>query len=610
MLRITIILMALMALSCSQASSTSNYLDQYDKVEDVGQYRHIEMDILPEKLINITFNGGDNWSNEIDAKQTRGGLQTHLLAQSLVGVMNKSVQNGESKIGAWMAVSSEHEAYSVTRQELSNMAVDVDYMSVDIYDFLANVSVAKDVIKGYVLTDIENNPESATYAAVASHVYDAIIVDRRDKDLFADYKMLCDATQKSTVDSWVEFKDKCNRNGLVIMSVGTAQLREFAITNQLFVVNLNREHRSDRLGQNTKLFEEILAWLEPNSLVYGWESGIGEDKFVGKVSLYGHTMAPSDWIYNLALSSNNYTDRQSSTLVDVLDPTTLDFEQTKDKYVAYYLSDGDNVQWMVNNFESDRYFTNPLSAQSKIGYGVTISNLSMMNPAQFKRLVDLQTPECSIIETFGGGYYYVDTFGQRANRKESIDKMSRCVAANMRQHRVKVLALMAMDVTCEASQEAYGAYIKANDQLEGIIAMQYTPYAGGQGEIMWFENSRGIDIPVVTIKYSLWNFGDKNNQREGSPRYIASRINAEDDTSPFSLVCVHAWSSFADIDNGTLTDQSTATLRSCVGAGAAQLCTNDLDRNQTMVVGVEEMIWRIRMHYRKEQTLELLETMN
>ncbi len=582
----------------------SDYMSQYDSIEDVGQYRHPEMSIKPEALVRLYSGHVGAWSNDVGLKDHSTGLQAHLLAQSVCGVLNKRVQSGENKIGAWLEMKADHKAYELSLAELAELGVDVEYAHEDLLTFIDG-HVANSNIKGYILTDVERNPESATYAAVAAHVYDAMIVDVRDMAFFSKYEMLCDATAKSTQDAWDEFRDRCNRNGVVIMAVQTAQLREFAIANGLFVININKQFRQPSAGQNIELFEEVLEWLEPNSMIYGWESQLSEDIFVNKVSLYGHTMVPCDWAYNLSLISNSYSERQRNVLCDVLDPTTIDFEQEYKKYVSFYLSDGDNIQWMLNGFEGEHFLTNPYSTQTQTGYGMSVSNLSMICPAQLDYLMALQPDSCSIVETFGGGYYYVDTFAQRANRQESLQRITRNVAAHMRQHRVKVLALMAMDFDSEASIEAYQAYISANDQLEGILAVQYTPYAGGQGEIMWFENSQGVDIPVISVSYSLWNFGENNHELEGAPRYIADKINGEDGADPFSLVCIHAWSRFAQTQTSSLHDQSTSPNQEFVGAGAAKLCMEDLDEDVS-VVGIEEMIWRIRMHYRKEQTTKLL----
>ncbi|SMO89362.1 GxGYxYP putative glycoside hydrolase C-terminal domain-containing protein [Saccharicrinis carchari] len=113
---------------------------------------------------------------------------------------------------------------------------------------------------------------------------------------------------------------------------------------------------------------------------------------------------------------------------------------------------------------------------------------------------------------------------------------------------------------------------------------------------MWFTNSSGYDIPVVTVKYSLWDFGGRNNQREGTPDYIANKLTSSADSDPYNLVIVHAWSGFNEA--GT----SSGDIK---GAGAAKLCVNKLNEN-FKVVNIEEMIWRIRMHYRPDQTQLLL----
>ena len=67
------------------------------------------------------------------------------------------------------------------------------------------------------------------------------------------------------------------------MPVQTGELREFAIKNELFVLNLNKRQGTSIAEQNTALPKEILAWLEPNAPVYGWEQGVSEDAFVDLV---------------------------------------------------------------------------------------------------------------------------------------------------------------------------------------------------------------------------------------------------------------------------------------------------------------------------------------
>ena len=90
-----------------------------------------------------------------------------------------------------------------------------------------------------------------------------------------------------------------------------------------------------------------------------------------------------------------------------------------------------------------------------------------------------------LMEMLGGGYYYVDTYSQDHNRKTNLRVAAKRLAVSMRQYQIKLLGIMAMDVKSEAAKEAYQVYVDANDQLEGIVVLQYSPYAGGEGEVLW-----------------------------------------------------------------------------------------------------------------------------
>ena len=160
----------------------------------------------------------------------------------------------------------------------------------------------------------------------------------------------------------------------------------------------------------------------------------------------------------------------------------------------------------------------------------------------------------------GGGYYYVDTYSQDHNRKTNLRVAAKRLAVSMRQYQIKLLGIMAMDVKSEAAKEAYQVYVDANDQLEGIVVLQYSPYAGGEGEVFWVTNKAGYDIPVITVKYSLW---DRIHEREGSPDFIA------------------------------------------YGASAAKRCAERLD-DRFEAINMQELVWRLRMSRRPEQTLDYL----
>lgn len=587
------------------------YVEQFDPISDAGQYIYPEMKTKPKKVWSCVevLNVGSR--NTLGQTEKIRGLQYHLMAQSLAGLANKAVEDGRSQIGVWLYDHEGRDSYNRSFAALKDLGIAEQGMQSGLelarnnYGDDNGVHIQlKDYIDGYVLTDIENNPESANVAAIAANVYNSIIVDIRDKSYYeeAGYTMKYDARTKSTQDAWNEFKDKCNKNGLVVMPVQTGELREFAIQNGFFVLNINKQNGTSSGGQNTALFKEILSSLNPGAPIFGWEQGIDESSFVSLASQNGHIWVPNDWTYNIPLTSLLYKSRQSSMLANVKNPQNIDYDKKKN-YVSYYLSDGDNIQWMMNGFVKD-YYTNTDAEAMKMGFGVPIGNLAMLAPAQFTNIMSSQNSECTLIESLGGGYLYVDNYGSEGNRANSLASLAANVAASMRQHRVKVMGVMALDVDSQAAMEGYQAYVDANDQLEGIIAMQYSPYAGGEGQILWVTNKAGYDIPVITVKYSLWNFGSYNNQREGTPAYIANKLKAEATDQSFSVLSVHAWSSFSDIgsSNDELAENTNGTLN---GASAAKLCTNHLNDNFE-VISVQEMIWRVRMANRAEQTKKYL----
>lgn len=589
-------IVALIGLSLS-ALGLGRLLDREETnsfVPDGKLYSMPEMKKKPRKFWTCTGVVSIDNRNSINETETMQGLQYHLLCQSLAGLTNRMVEEGKSDVAVWLYDHGGKASYKVSKQALEDMGICEqgvqnglelacsDYESVD------GLRVQlKGFFDGYVLTDVKNNPESGIVASVASHVYNSIIVDVRDKEYFekAGYSMKYDATHKTTLDAWHEFKDKCSNEALVIMPVQTGELREFAIKNNLFVLNLNKKQGDPRSGQNVDLLEEVLAWLQPNVPVYGWEQGVSEDQFVARISKNGHPMIPCDWSYNHSLTSLLYTERQQPVQAQSFNPKLIDFDK-KRNYVSFFLSDGDNIQWMMQDFATSFYDV-PEAIEVKMSYGLPVSTLSMMAPAQLHNLMNLRRDECSVLEMLGGGYYYIDTYSQNNNRNDNLKIAAERLAVSMRRYHVGLLGVMAMDVKSAASREAYQAFVDANDRLEGIIALQYSPYAGGGGEVFWVTNKNGYDIPVITVRYSLW---DRIHEREGSPDFIASKLKAEAQVESFSAICVHAWSRFEG---------------NAHGAAAARLCAGKLD-GRFEVVNMQELVWRLRMSRHPEQTLEYL----
>lgn len=568
------------------------YSSLHDDIKDVGQFYLPDSKLQPNCYWTIVFTdyGG---RQEPDKSDINSGLQNHLLMQSIAGLVNRACEEGKTNVGVWIECSGtgyDMEKAGIGSEIGRQSAVELATKTYD--DFEGNKATVKDLFDGYVLTDLKTNPESGNIAAVASHVFNSIIVDLRDSSYFnkAGYKMTCDCSKMTLEEAFDKFKDKCSNDCLVVMPVKCGELREYVVKNNLFIVNLNKQWADSSSGQNVSVFDKVLDWLAPNSQVLGWEQGVGEDVFVNKVSSHGHQMLAADWSYNHSLTSRHYKDRQPSTLVKSINPRKIDYDKKK-SFCSFFVTDGDNYQFIItDNFEKN-YYNLPSASVTKTAFEIGTQSLIQLAPTRFQYLVEKQpSSECTIMDTFGGGYYYIDTYSTSgtgvANRSANLKAIAERTAAHMRQHGIKVLHVMAQDILSSKSKEALQAFVDANDQLEGITAVQYSPYDGGKGEVMWFTNKAGYDIPCITTKYKIWS-------GITTPQSVASQMTNNESIGSCSAVVVHAWSEF---DGKKSSDIS-------------YLCKESLP-STFEVVSMQELIWRVRMKNRKEQTLKFLATLN
>ena len=569
----------------SQTDEQVSYMDIYDPVGDCSYFSYPQTTRVPQKHWVCTDVENRSDRNSLTLSDPKRGLQYHLLAQSLAGLVNRAMDEGTVDFGLWLQCNGN--AYDAAKANLGTELGRKTAVELATGDL-------KSLIDGYVLTDVVNNPESGVVAAVASHVYNSVIVDVRDKSIFdnAGLVMKYDARQKTTADAWAEFKEKCSNKALVLMPVQMGELREFAIKNELFLINLNKQYGTDAGGQNIELLEEVLAWLQPNAPVLGWEQ-VSEDKFVDKISRHAATLLASDISFNHSLTSAGAANRQKRILSTVTNPKMIRYND-KGNYVSFFLSDGDNYQWVMNDLFVNEYYGLSSGIAAKMSYEMCSQALCQLAPDRFEQIYKRQKKNMTFMECFGGGYFYIDTYSiEKGNRAENLKVLAERTASHMRQHRLKVLHLMAWEWDSEKAKEAYQAFIDANDQLEGIVTVEYSPYSGGRGEILWFTNKDDYDIPVVSTKYALWQNYNNATDGTGDPLTVAGYLRDSDCQTPqsFAAIVVHAWSDFDGKKAG-------AAAFDCISAAPSSVKPVDL----------QELIWRIRMEYRPEQTNKFLNT--
>ena len=512
------------------------------------------------------------------------------LIASLSGLVAKAQKEGEVDELVWIESGAEYvKWYSVLMNRIGAEERGK-------FDVLALLDRYKDqnIIEGYILYSQETDGSwredidlSLTIAASYAGVENAIIIDEALESAIKErgYSLILDAREISRNDYFKDLKDKKNRDLIVTMTPTQFNNIDFAIANNAMV-----SYGSDEVT------DKIMQWLNPMSPVVGWNAG-AEDLHTRMASQYGLFNTASDHANNLILLSTGAKSAEYEK-VNTLDPKELDFDK-EGNFHSFVMSDGDNMQWTIGNFiDNQNYWGNSTHGDFPMGFTSCPVNLSLMAPDVLDELCQTQPENTSVIEYGPGGYQYPDIFGiKRENREEIQRKFAQQINSNMQQTGATVLGFITIDLDSEDAIDAYKIYAEEIDNLTGMLGVQYFPYHGGAGKIIWVKNKEGLDIPVVTARYSLWK-GLNYDDRGGDVNKIANAINkdVEGESGVMDWTVVHAWSNFEDPSNSS----ETAS-----GLNPVKWTIDEMD-DEINIVSPEELLWRIRMNYNPEQTKNIL----
>ncbi len=473
----------------------------------------------------------------------------------------------------------------------------------------------KGLIKGYILYSYKRRhggsfDQSLNIATSAAGILQGILVEESQQAKAEEFglKMLLDARGKDLTWCFNTYKDRLNQNLLLAARPTRPSNRGMAIAHKAMAVYTLEEP-----------VPTIMQWLKPVTPVLGWNDG-GEDSHTGQASRYGHFTTCSGSATNMPIFSAG-TENYTPPKVQSVNPATIDYDQDYDHYAAFLMSDGDSIGWTMEIMPD--YYENPDHGSFAFGWTHSMGHLSQLCPEALAYYMTNRPDNVSFVEQ-GGGYFYPDKFAmERPNRKELLACHARNTAHYMRNTGVSVMSFICMDVDSEAALEAYAIFAREMKGLAGMIALQYYPYDGGDGEIFWFKNAEGIDIPVVCIKYSIWRHADW--PRGGTPAKIARMINAQagqsgnEDKTSYSIASVHCWSYFQkapgndeQAENIGKDENEYKKLLGRTerhrGVTPVKWCVQRLGSN-VKVVTPDELIWRVRMTHRPKQTRSVIANM-
>ncbi len=534
--------------------------------------------------------------------------QEHMLMQSLAGLAAQAVNEGRGDeliyVNLW-----DNADYNLWRNRvlkhtgIEDRGVSKPWKLVERY-------AEQGIVKGYILyawdfsegditTRRADSDESCNVATSLAGLLGGIVISEGQEAQAKALGLKCLIDVRGKTEQWLfeKYADQLNRNYVLLQDPVVPNNRAIAIAHCIITV----------YGFEAPT-EQVFQTLEKPSLVFGWNDGRKEGESVSQFSKYGHVIAPSNWALNLPVLSL-LKDGEALLSFRRFDPTTIDFEDGSPS-VSFYMSDGDNVQWMLGGFTHNRfYWASRLNGVYPLGWGAPLADLIQVGVEPYRYLQETQPDNTGMV--LMPGYFFPDELGRalpKDQRAEVFEKYSARMEHYLKASGAGILSFLCMDYDSPEALEAYAIFAKGIPSLTGMMVIDYSPYEEGDGQVFWCPNAEGIDIPVISAKYSLW--ANQNHERSGTPTKVARLINEDALASedPFcAWTIIHAWSGFHENWTADENEESGPYGRDGTKAGVAPAywCVKRLDPS-IKVITPDEMVWRTRMIHRPEQTRSIL----
>ena len=540
-----------------------------------------------------------------------------MMAQSVAGLAAKAVNEGRADEMVWVGSDNiDIEDWFARRlKRQPQLELRGTFALWDLVDRYAQ----KGIIKGYILyrsdsSKGENNEHrpamdcSVNVATSLAGLFDGIIVDESIEGEAKQHglKLLMDVRGKTQAWCFETYRDRFNRHMLCTQDPRKPNIRDLAIAQKTLTV----------FGYAEPV-PAAMKWLEPLSPILGWNGG-DEFKTTRMSTIEGHFQTATDWGVNLPVLMAG-TEKAEPPRVKSFDPRTIDWNDRRSA-VSFVDSDGDNVDWSEGSFfrgrEGRSYWGNPDRGKIPFGWSCCFAHLAQLCPEAIDYAVATQTPNDGFLE-WGGGYYYPDLFGlDRPNRWELLAQYAQRTWALMKRTNTHVIGFNVTKFDSPDALKSYEVFAGQTGGLLAILVWQYDRYEAGAGKVFWVKDRNGVEVPVVSARYSIWHHTN-HRPRSGTPAKVAREIRQTVENAPpaelprYDWVNAHAWSWFkkapgAGEDAEDMPQENAEAQGGKRGYAPVTWCAERLPSN-IRTVGPEELIWRIRMKHDPEQTKKLIQ---
>ena len=272
------------------------------------------------------------------------------------------------------------------------------------------------------------------------------------------------------------------------------------------------------------LTEEAFKRMNPNSVLFGW----GDDEYqtIRKSSEYGIGVHPADWAFNLSTLTNFNAETTQKTPL-YLDTVTQENTHT----VCFLMSDGDNIQWMLNLFADDsRWFGSENRGQMPIGWTIPPA-MSELAPTVMHKLYEM-----SENTTSGRDYFVAGPSGNTYNFPDFFtDLEGQCSTMNTYLERSD---LSIVNILGNSDNPRILSHFTEMEHVDGVFYYDYGNYSKGEGKI-YCDSWK----PIVQSRFNLWGGFETC---ESMAEKLNSLPKTPENEDGYSLIAVHAWSNSVD----------------------------------------------------------------
>jgi len=388
--------------------------------------------------------------------------------------------------------------------------------------------VAMGFIKGYILC-ADDNHETYNVGVSLAGVLDALLATAETEQMLKDMGLTCliDVTDKN--DAWLrqsEYWDLINKDVSFEQSAGMMEtLGDYAI--------LCGSYYNYYDGLVPEEHMAMYEFLNDNAIVFGWNNTIGE---FGAVNTFGQInvcMVPSDFCNSLSTYSGfdiESLDQKRN------DNSPADKENVHT--VAFLMTDGDNLQWLMNTFtHGTNWYASPLRGSFDMSWGLPATAIEMNAPL-VQYLYDSMTDRDEFIMSLSGiGYTFVSHFSEEARKEMTAELATYMERADLRYAQILDNGGWKKEIFADFTE---------HDAIEGLLYIDYVHYDGMNGSIMWTNGK-----PTVAARYAY-----SGSMEEPYFEHVITKVNKAS-TNPskrnaYSLITVHCWSSGLNEVNGLI----------------------------------------------------------